>query len=115
MQVISRISIITNAALIVFTMQNLEKYSLIFRYWVFILFQWVGFIGQALIRYWLYDETEVVHVQEQREKFIVSKLIYKVPDDTGGYNERNPLLPNQIQYHPVPEDKCVVVFESEKK
>jgi hypothetical protein len=37
------------------------------------------------------DETEKVLVQEAREKFIVSKLIYKIPDDIAGYEPRKEL------------------------
>jgi hypothetical protein len=49
LEIISRISIVTNAALIVFTMNNLQAkhYSLTFRFWVFILFQWVAFAAQV--------------------------------------------------------------------
>lgn len=47
--VITIIAVITNAALTVFTMDALDGYSEVFRYWIFILFQWVCFALQVII------------------------------------------------------------------
>jgi anoctamin-10/anoctamin-7 len=39
--IIATVSVVTNAGLIVFTMSTLNRYSDAFRFWTFILFQWV--------------------------------------------------------------------------
>jgi hypothetical protein len=109
LEIISRISIVTNAALIVFTMNNLDSYSLTFRFWIFVLFQWISFIVQSVIKYFLIDESEVITTQKQREKFIVSKLIHKVPDDTSGYEPRKAFVP--LSFKPLPEEKTIQVFQ----
>jgi hypothetical protein len=44
---ISVAAVITNAGLAVFTMDDLDGYSETFRFWTFILFQWVCFALQV--------------------------------------------------------------------
>jgi hypothetical protein len=44
---ISVAAVITNAGLAVFTMDVLDSYSEAFRFWTFILFQWVCFALQV--------------------------------------------------------------------
>lgn len=78
---ISIIAVVTNAGLTVFTMDVLDSYSETFRYWVFILFQWVCFILQAFIMAIIPDIPEEIEIQIERQDFIVRKLIDKVADD----------------------------------
>ncbi len=46
-QIITVVSVITNAGLVVFTMDTLEFLSDSLRFWIFILFQWVCFALQV--------------------------------------------------------------------
>jgi anoctamin-10/anoctamin-7 len=79
--IISVAAVITNAALICFTMTVLSTYSLFGRVWIFIGFQWVlisiQFITQAIIP----DVPESVEVQLERTAFINDKVIEKVADE----------------------------------
>lgn len=45
--IITVASVVTNAGLAVFTMQNLDSYSTVTRYWCFIGFQWICFSLQV--------------------------------------------------------------------
>lgn len=78
---IAVIAVVTNAGLTVFTMSVLDDYSEVFRYWVFILFQWVVFAFQAFIMEAIPDIPEEIEIQLERTDFIVRKLIDKVGDD----------------------------------
>jgi len=70
-------AVITNAAMIAFTMQLLNDYSQYTRYWIFIGFQWVIFAIQFLIRAAIPDEPYDVSIQRQRQDFINAKIIDK--------------------------------------
>eukprot|EP01031_Cornospumella_fuschlensis_P027354 gene27354-33040_t len=74
-------AVITNAGLTVFTMDALDDYSLTFRFWVFILFQYVCFSLQGLIMAAIPDIPEEIEIQQARTTFIVDKLVDKVADD----------------------------------
>jgi anoctamin-10/anoctamin-7 len=79
--IISVAAVITNAALICFTMTVLHQYSLFGRVWIFIGFQWVlisiQYVTQAIIP----DVPESVEIQLARTEFINDKVIEKVPDE----------------------------------
>jgi hypothetical protein len=45
--IISMVAVVTNAGLTVFTMDTLDNFSLTFRFWIFIGFQWVCFALQV--------------------------------------------------------------------
>ena len=68
----------TNAALIVFTMQldYLISRSQMFQYWVFIGFQWVVFLIQMLFAQLIPDVPIEVDIQMQRQNFIVRRMIF---------------------------------------
>jgi hypothetical protein len=78
---IAVIAVITNAGLTVFTMGVIDMYSEAFRYWVFILFQWVIFATQGFIMAVIPDIPEEIVIQQERTEFIVDKLIDKISDD----------------------------------
>ncbi len=80
--ILSIISVVTNAGLICFTMDTFDDYeNKSIRLWVFILFQWVCFIIQFSIMAAIPDIPEEILIQQDRQKFIVSKLIDKIADD----------------------------------
>lgn len=79
--IISFISVITNAGLIVFTMDLLWNYDLSIRMWIFIGFQWVLIMVQMLAAHNITDNPEEVEEQANRMEFIESKIVKKVPDD----------------------------------
>lgn len=74
-------SVVTNAGLICFTMNDLNEYSAQGRAWIFIGFQWTLIFCQYLIEAIIPDEPEEVEIQERRMNFIVSKVIFKTPDE----------------------------------
>jgi len=78
---IAVIAVITNAALTVFTMTVIDSWSLAWRFWVFILFQWICFVLQAFIMAIIPDIPEEIDIQLQRTEFITRKLIDKVADE----------------------------------
>lgn len=75
------ISVVTNAGLICFTMNILDPYNTSTRFWIFIGFQWFCFTAQNVIQYVVPDDPFEVQVQIARGKFIVDKLVRKVPDE----------------------------------
>lgn len=84
-QFLSIAAVITNAALICFTMDVLwDRFSLAGRLWIFIGFQWVlmsiQFISQEIID----DVPLEVQIQMERNEFINLKVIEKVADEDYG-------------------------------
>jgi hypothetical protein len=81
-EISSTIGVITNAGLIVFTMNTLDikGYTSIGKLWIFIGFQYVLFLSQKLIRTLVADKPTYVSLQGKRTEFIVSKVIDKVRD-----------------------------------
>lgn len=75
------ICVVTNAGLVVFTMNVLDSYSLYARMWVFVSFQWFCFIAQYIIQELIPDVPLEVEIQMKRSKFITDKLIQNIPDD----------------------------------
>lgn len=79
--IISVVAVITNGALISFTMDVLSRYSDQGRVWFFIGFQWtlIGcqFIAQAVVD----DVPEEVEIQIERQEFIKSIVIDHVADE----------------------------------
>ena len=45
--IISVIAVVTNAGLTTYTMTTLDGFSMEFKFWVFILFQWICFMLQV--------------------------------------------------------------------
>ncbi|RYH21304.1 hypothetical protein EON65_21005 [archaeon] len=79
--IISVASVVTNAALVCFTMDVLWGYSLQGRVWIFIGFQWVlimcQFVAQAIVP----DIPEDVTIQLERTHFYNEKVVEKVEDE----------------------------------
>lgn len=73
-------AVITNAALIVFTMKMATMYSISTQYWLFIGFQWVVFSIQYCIRILIPDTPMEIEIQQNRNNYINSKLIDKTQD-----------------------------------
>ena len=74
-------AVITNAALVVFTMNVLNMYSTEFRMWIFVGFQWVCFALQAITMEAIPDEPEAIQLHKQRIAFLESKIVDRVEDD----------------------------------
>ncbi len=80
MDLIIAASVVTNAALIVFTMGLVDSYTEYTRFWIFIGFQWVVFGLQYVIRASVPDVPEEVKVQVERADFFNRKLIEREED-----------------------------------
>lgn len=78
---ITAAAVITNAALIVFTMNDLLDYTLEFKFWVFIGFQWVVFSFQYLVRCLVPDVPFDVDIFLERQTVFNDKLIDMDEDD----------------------------------
>jgi anoctamin-10 len=74
-------SIVTNSALIVFTMQLLDQYTPFRQFWIFIGFQWVLFGSVYLVQSVIPDIPPEVELQIERSEYIQAKLIEKTPDE----------------------------------
>jgi len=85
---LSVMSVITNAALICFTMTVLDSNLVYFEYvgklWIFLGFQWTIFVIQNVILYTTSDRSDTVEIQLQRTEFLMNRLINKVPDEDSG-------------------------------
>jgi hypothetical protein len=90
--VVTTICVVTNAGLIVFTMEVLKMYSDMTRMWIFIGFQWALFSLQYIIQVIIPDEPLQVGIQKQRANFLVSKILNKVKDDDDGQAARQEAL-----------------------
>jgi len=82
-QFLSAAAVITNGALICFTMKIMTHYSYAGKAWIFIGFQWTLFTAQYLSMLFIDDVPEDVTIQIQRMKYIEEKVIFKVPDPEG--------------------------------
>lgn len=80
-QLISVVSVVTNAGLICFTMDTLDEYTAIGRVWIFIGFQWALISIQFFAERVIPDEPAEAVIQIERMEFITSKLIDRVRDD----------------------------------
>jgi hypothetical protein len=73
-------AVVTNGAMIVFTMQLVRDYSTFTQFWVFIGFQWVLFFVQYVIRAIIPDIPFEVEIQTDRADFLNRKIIEREPD-----------------------------------
>jgi hypothetical protein len=58
----------------------LHDYSTEFRFWFFIIFQWVVFSFQAVLMAAIPDEPHTIAIQRERRKIILDKVVFKIPD-----------------------------------
>mmetsp|Transcript_16124 Transcript_16124/g.23483 ORF Transcript_16124/g.23483 Transcript_16124/m.23483 type:complete len:243 (+) Transcript_16124:1-729(+) len=89
--IIATVAVVTNAGLIVFTMSTLNQFSDAFRFWTFILFQWICLAIQQVVMALIPDEPEAIKIQKLREQFIVRKLVDKVPEPESHIKETTPV------------------------
>eukprot|EP00604_Paraphysomonas_vestita_P001703 CAMPEP_0174817746 /NCGR_PEP_ID=MMETSP1107-20130205/254_1 /TAXON_ID=36770 /ORGANISM="Paraphysomonas vestita, Strain GFlagA" /LENGTH=652 /DNA_ID=CAMNT_0016028733 /DNA_START=1071 /DNA_END=3029 /DNA_ORIENTATION=+ len=82
--IVASVACITNAALSVFTMDVLDKYSPWFRMWFFILFQWICFSIQTIAMALVPDEPQESIIQRARRDFLTEKVILQIPDEVLG-------------------------------
>lgn len=73
-------AVITNAGMIVFTMEMVSQFSTFTQLWIFIGFQWVVFTIQGLIRVAVPDVPMEVELQLKRQEFFNVKLIDQISD-----------------------------------
>jgi len=78
---IAGVSVVTNAALVFFTMTLFEDSSPENRLWYFILFQYFVFSSLYLFAVLVPDVPEDVQIQLERTEFLVDKIIDKVADE----------------------------------
>jgi len=97
-QFLSAASVITNGALICFTMNVLDDFGMAGRLWIFIGFQWTMFSAQYFSMICIDDVPEDVRTQIERMKFIEDKVILKVPDEDG--NEGDEHTATLVEDHP---------------
>jgi hypothetical protein len=84
-QFLSIAAVVTNSALICFTMNVLwDIFSLAGRLWIFIGFQWVLMSIQFLAQQVIDDVPLEVTIQQERNEFINLKVIEKVGDEDFG-------------------------------
>ena len=81
MQTIASISILTNGALVCYTMDVLDGYTPHTRAWIYIIFMWTIGLLQQGIGLAIPDVPFEVQTQLKRQEFIVSKLIDHLPDE----------------------------------
>ncbi|CAM9464105.1 unnamed protein product [Heterosigma akashiwo] len=105
---LSSIAVVTNAALVAFTTGMLagRGWSTTEELWAFVLAQYAVFGMMALFSYVVEDVPEPVTTQIARSKFIISKVIDKVPDEDD--DEETSILPKdqrKTNIHAKDDDK----------
>jgi hypothetical protein len=73
-------AVVTNAAMIVFTMEIIQNFRTYQRFWIFIGFQWVIFSLQFLISLLVPDVPAFVDIQMKRNDFINHKIFLRESD-----------------------------------
>lgn len=79
LEIMSSLAVMTNAGIIVFTMNTFDEKSHSFRLWYFILFQWILLGFQMGLRAVIPDVPPEVTIQMARQKILVERAIYKIP------------------------------------
>jgi len=82
--IISVAAVVTNGALVCFTMTAIQGFTYYAKLWVFIGFQWTLIAIQFIAKFIIDDEPMDVVIQKQRMEFIRRKIIEKVEDEDYG-------------------------------
>lgn len=77
--ILSTLAVVTNAGIIVFTMNIFDDETDHTRFWIFILFQWVLLGFQLSLAILIPDVPAEVSIQQARQKVLVERAIYKIP------------------------------------
>jgi anoctamin-10/anoctamin-7 len=80
--VIAACAVISNGAIMKFTMTTLHPLSVDTQWWVFVGFQWVVFFILVVVAIAIPDESEALAIQKDRTEFLTSKIVDKIADDT---------------------------------
>jgi hypothetical protein len=88
--IVSIASVMSNASITVFTMSVTNSFSYYTRFWLYLGFQWTCFVVQVIIMELIPDVPESVTIQQQRQEFLIDKIINQVPDDDLGDLEAAP-------------------------
>jgi hypothetical protein len=78
---ITMAAVISNGALMKFTMTVLNQEPVDTQWWIFVGFQWVTFGILGMSMFLIGDESTALDIQKDRTDYIISKLIDKVGDD----------------------------------
>jgi len=81
-QLMAGAAVITNAGLMVFTMDIFDEFDTSTRFFLFIGFQWLVVAIMALLAIAIPDVPEEVVVQHERTKFLYSRVLEKEAGDT---------------------------------
>ena len=73
-------AVVTNAALVVFTMNYLDDRSIQYRFWFFCIFQWVMFGFLVLLAEAIPDIPSEISIQFNRQRILVEKAIFRLKD-----------------------------------
>jgi len=73
-------AVVTNAGISVFTLTQFGYLDSSYKIWAFIIFQWACFGVLAILVYIVPSTPMEVDIQRSRKRFLVSKIIDKVPD-----------------------------------
>jgi anoctamin-10/anoctamin-7 len=79
--IISVVAVLTNGAIICFTMDVLDHFSPHGKVWIFLGFQWTLIFLQFVAQLWVDDVPEEVEIQMERNAFIKSVIIDHVADE----------------------------------
>ena len=115
------VGVVTNAGIVTFTLTQFDVYPLWVKLWIFIVFQWTCFLWQALLMYLIQETPDKVRYQRKRNKFIVSKVISRRPDENISvsywdvHDKENPTENLEIHSSRSSSDrkKMTVIYEGE--
>ncbi len=90
-------AVITNAAIISFTMDIFSDSTIYFRFWFFIILQWVVFALRYIIQEMVPDVPSEVELQLERAAFINRKFVLCEPDpEPTDSSEKHEILSKNI-------------------
>lgn len=93
-------AVVTNAALVVFTMDYLDNHSLNFRFWFFCIFQWCIFGLLVILMESIPDIPTEISIQLQRQKILVEKVIFRIKDiEQSDSVDPNDVVPSPASTH----------------
>ena len=91
-ELLSSIAVITNGALIIFTMNIFVDYTLATRFWIYIIFQWVIFTFQFIIRAVIPDIPKDIAIQKERQEYLNRVLVKREINHDADDNQKKNII-----------------------
>lgn len=110
-ELLNSISVITNGALIIFTMQLFDQYTISQKFWAYIIFQWIVFTLQFMIKIVIPDVSQGILIQKERQDYLNRKIIKREID----HNEDDHIVDDitQHSFEKYISEKLLIPYEKQ--